>query len=251
MTTVTLLGSGGWVPSSTRETCCTLVRRGPSALLLDAGSGVARLAEQSALLDGVDELTILLTHFHHDHVAGLSFLSLLELERPHRLLGPGAALYGEPTRAVVGRLLSPPFYTADPATLLDPIDDLPVGTIDVGPFSVDTRHQTRHSSPTLALRIDDAVALCTDTAADPENAGFARDVELLLHEAWTTEDVPRDVGSHSTAREAGSIAAAAGAGHLALVHVHPLQDVERLVAEARDEYPRAEVASDLLSFELD
>jgi len=39
-----LLGSGGWMPTAARATCSTLVRKGPDALLIDSGTGVARLA---------------------------------------------------------------------------------------------------------------------------------------------------------------------------------------------------------------
>ncbi len=238
------------MPSDTRETCSTLVRSGPSALLLDAGSGVARLGQRPELLAGVEELTVLLTHFHHDHIAGLSFMSLLELDRPPALLGPGEALYGASTRSILARLLSPPFYTAALDALLEPIGELSPRTTQAGGFEVAVRRQDKHGVPTLGLRIGDEVALCTDTAYDSANVAFAAGVRLLLHEAWRTEAESRNKDSHSSAREAATVASAAGVGELVLVHVHPLQEVRELEAEARSEFEHSVAGSDLLTREL-
>ena len=49
-----LLGSGGWIPTGTRETTCLLVRNGASALVVDLGTGARRLVTDPALLDGAE-----------------------------------------------------------------------------------------------------------------------------------------------------------------------------------------------------
>ncbi|MGD2114802.1 MAG: MBL fold metallo-hydrolase, partial [Acidobacteriota bacterium] len=70
------LGTNGYIPTHGRQTMCFLVRFEDRALLLDAGTGVARLLEPRVreLLEGVEQLDVILSHFHLDHVIGLSYL---------------------------------------------------------------------------------------------------------------------------------------------------------------------------------
>ena len=41
-----------------------------------------------------------------------------------------------------------------------------------------------------------------DTSYDEDNVAFARGSRALMHEAWYTEDAPREESTHSSAREA-------------------------------------------------
>ena len=77
-----------------------------------------------------------------------------------------------------------------------------------------------HGNPTLALRLDDALAWCTDTAYDEENVAFVRGVDVLAHEAFHAADSTDDAG-HTAAGEAARLAAEAGVGRLVLIHVNP------------------------------
>ncbi len=108
---IVILGSGGWIPTERRETACTLVRRGDQALLLDAGTGARRLIG-SAHLDGVRRLDVVLTHFHLDHVCGLSYLPALPLEV--RIWAPGRWLYGSASEELLGPLRDRRFRRSTP-----------------------------------------------------------------------------------------------------------------------------------------
>jgi glyoxylase-like metal-dependent hydrolase (beta-lactamase superfamily II) len=83
------------------------VRNERGALLIDAGTGASRLLAEPELLDGVDRLHVVLTHFHLDHVAGLFYLAALEV--PFEVWGAGEALEGTSTAELVRRLLESPF----------------------------------------------------------------------------------------------------------------------------------------------
>jgi ribonuclease BN (tRNA processing enzyme) len=239
--TALLLGSGGWIPTSRRETCCAYLRQGDYALLIDAGTGVQRLIEEPDLLAGVQSLGIILTHFHLDHVAGLSYLPALPL-RP-TLWGPGEAVAGAPTTEILGRLFGSPLFAATAYDLAD-VEEIPAGDFEIGPFSIATRVQRLHTDPTLALRIAGALTYCTDTAADPGNIEFADGSGLLLHEAWYPRAATDDQ-THSAAGEAGRIAREAGADRLVLIHVNPLQrSDEELARPARAEFPNVSVGED-------
>ena len=98
--TVRILGAGGWIPTGTHATCSALLREGDAAVLIDAGSGVERLVADPSLLDGVERLELVLTHFHLDHVVGLAYLPGLRGAGgiPPRIWGPAQALFGDVDR---------------------------------------------------------------------------------------------------------------------------------------------------------
>src|SRR2546423_5039152 len=63
-----LLGTGGYFPTSRRQTACLMLPE--FGVVLDAGTGMYRIGE----LLQTDRLDIFLTHSHLDHVAGLTYL---------------------------------------------------------------------------------------------------------------------------------------------------------------------------------
>jgi ribonuclease BN (tRNA processing enzyme) len=238
-----LLGSGGWIPTRRRETCCAYLHEGDSVLLIDAGTGVQRLVEEPKLLAGVEQFDIVLTHFHLDHVVGLSYLPALPVKPV--LWGGGERLTGVSTVGILERLLGSPLFAAGPSQLATDIREIPEGRFDAGPFRLSSRIQRLHTDPTLALKVGDALTYCTDTAFDPANAVFAAGSRVLFHEAWYASDSTEDE-THSAAGEAGRIAQQAGVERLVLIHVNPLQaSDEQLVAPARAEFPSAAVGEDL------
>lgn len=239
---VRVLGSGGYVPTDRRETACALLRNGSEALCIDAGSGARRLLADPELLDGVERLHVVLTHFHLDHILGLFFLPALS--PPVEIWAAGLALEGTSNEELLRRVLGPPFAPRSFVSGFSSINELGVGDLRVGPFEVRTRIQRRHSSPTLALRFADDLVWCTDTAFDEENAEFARGVRLLCHEAFYPSERTDDPG-HTASGEAARIAAAAGAERLLLIHVNPALDREDdMLAFARPAFPATEVARD-------
>ena len=238
-----LLGSGGWIPTVRRETCCAYLREGERVLLIDAGTGVQRLVADPALLAGVERIDIVLTHFHLDHVVGLGYLPALPLKPT--IWGGGELLGAGSTEAILGRLLGTPLFGAEPSELAEEVREIPSGEFEVGPFALTTRIQQLHTDPTLAVRVGD-LTYCTDTAADPENAEFAAGSALLLHEAWHAADSTDDA-THTAAGEAGRIASEAGAEQLVLIHVSPLLREDRdLLAPARAAFAAAAVGEDLV-----
>jgi ribonuclease BN (tRNA processing enzyme) len=239
---VTLLGSGGFVPTDRRETACALVREGAEALLIDSGSGARRLVVDRRLLDGVERVHAVYSHFHLDHIGGVFALPALDV--PVELWLPARMLEGLDGRELVRRLVGPPFAPASFLSSYASINELDGGPVRIGPFALDTRIQTRHSNPTLAFRFGDELVWCTDTGYDEGNAEFARGARVLCHEAFHASDTTDDPG-HTAAGDAARIAAAAGVERLVLIHVNPEHDDEdALLAHARPIFPATEVARD-------
>jgi ribonuclease BN (tRNA processing enzyme) len=244
MSTALLLGSGGWIPTSRRETCSAFVRRDRHALLIDAGTGVSRLVEDPDLLDGVEQIDVVLTHFHLDHVVGLAYLPALPVAEPPRLHGPGRWLYGTPTAEILGRMLGPPLFPMEVERFTSSVEEIGAGAASIGRFEIAARAQLRHSDPTAAYRIEDELTYCTDTGYDADNAEFASGSSLLLHEAWCTEADARDLAVHSSSRQAAEVAAAAGVEQLTMIHIRPGQDEQALEAEATAVFTAASVGRD-------
>ncbi len=80
-----------------------------------------------------------------------------------------------------------------------------------------------------------------DTEPCDGTRAAARDAQLLVHDAsFTDEESERAAETgHSTARQAGRLAAEAGVELLALVHISARHFVPELLAEAREEFPEA------------
>lgn len=236
---VRLLGTGGWLPTDVRETSCVYVRSGADVLLLDAGTGARRLVTEPELLEGVERVRVVLSHFHIDHVFGLAALAGLELDR--EIWMPARVLTGVPAGELLGRLVGPPFFTetgeAGSAHELE-------GDTEIGPFGISIRVQPQHPGRSVAIRVSGGLTYCTDTRYDPENVDFAQGSAVLLHEAFQGGDTTDDPG-HTAAGEAGRLAAAAGVGRLVLMHVNPdgVTD-EELAGAAQAHFPAVEVGRD-------
>ena len=241
-----VLGSGGWIPTATRETCCALVREDERALLLDAGTGIRRLLERRDLLAGVARLDIVLTHFHLDHLVGLTYLPALGLADPPAVWGPGELAYGSSTRSILERVIGSPFFGAPLQGTVGDVRELRADENEVGSFELRVRVQERHADPTLALRIGDQLGYCTDTALDPANVGFSAGCRVLAHEAWHAADTSEDAG-HTAAGDAARVAEEAGVDELVLIHLDPRLDREdELAAHATRIFSNSRVAGDLM-----
>jgi ribonuclease BN (tRNA processing enzyme) len=245
-----LLGSGGWLPADGREICCLYLRKDDRALLLDAGTGMRRLVTDPDLLEGVDRLDVVLTHFHLDHVSGLVALPALRL--PVGLWAAGRALAGVPSVDLLHRLLDPPFLLNEPAELSQlvvEVHELEPGSASIGPFDLETRVQPRHPQRTLGIKVEGALVYCTDTAYDEATIEFARGARVLVHEGFYAEE-SRDDNGHTAAGDAARLAAAAGVERLVLIHLHPLADEAKLLDFARRHFAASEVGHDGLRIEL-
>lgn len=231
---LTILGGGGWLPAYGRQTACAVLRNGDEAVMIDAGTGVARLIEQPDVLAGVRRLDILLTHFHLDHIAGLAYLPALGICENTTVWGPGRLLYDTTTEAVLAAVSHEPMHPVPLEEQDIVVRDIPATELELAGRRVTIRRQDRHSAPSLGMRFDDDLTWITDTAHDPESAAFANGSKLLAHEAWFTRGQVRNPDIHSSAHEAAEIAADADCEHLLLIHLPPFQEsLDALVQEAQ------------------
>jgi ribonuclease Z len=98
-----------------------------------------------------------------------------------------------------------------------------------------------------------AVAYCLDTRPCENAVRLAQDADWLIHEATFTEDLLEEADhyGHSTARQAACTAQEAGARHLLLTHFSSrYPDATPLLEEAREVFPTAVMARDLMEIEV-
>lgn len=252
-----ILGSAGWVPQADRMTTCVAVRTGSTLVLLDAGTGLARLREPrfAHLLPPQGSVDILLSHLHLDHTAGLTFLPALWSDIPTTIHVPPVEVTGYGPE-VLERLVGPPFFPHGFAGFPMPVT---IATLGLGPASVGglplvVRSQS-HPGGSLGFRLGDRLAFLTDTPYDPAAAEFAAGVDVLVHEAWSIgrddpEELRRGLGGHTSAQDAARLALAAGAGELLLSHLTPLRDdgyYAQMLERARDIFPHTHLCADGLA----
>jgi ribonuclease BN (tRNA processing enzyme) len=239
----TFWGTRGSLPSprpgTTRyggNTSCVEVRTGDgSVILLDAGSGIHRLADFGT---GTTRVDVLLTHLHMDHILGLGFFgALFQPDLEVHIWGPPSTTLDLRTR--LSRYLSPPLF---PVRLTDlpcklELHDAPRGTFDLPSASV-TAELVCHPGPTLGYRLaadgatltyipdhEPALGQTAFLASREWTSGFSlmAGVDLLIHDSqYTDEEYPSHVGwGHSTINQTMSLAEAAGVGTLAPFHHDP------------------------------
>lgn len=242
---ITLLGSGGWIPTKQRETCSALLRWEQKAILIDAGTGVSRLRDPS-LLEGVEELNIVLTHFHLDHIVGLAYLPGL-LREPPTIFAPGEFLGEGSSKKILSNFLSPPYHPVPLDQSYKEIRELNEENEILG-LPLHLRRQDNHSTPTAALRFGDSFALFTDTGYDKENLAFAEGVGTVFHEAWSLHG-EETWGYHSLSAEAARFGREDR--DLYLLHISPFAPEAELLRQAQEVFPGTRLGHDLLRIPLD
>ncbi|MGE0846132.1 MAG: MBL fold metallo-hydrolase [Flavobacteriaceae bacterium] len=265
---------GGPSPTS------SLVEWNGRVIVIDCGLGVTRgLVDAGVHLRRLD--TVLITHHHSDHTLELGALVhtawTAGLSTPVRVFGPAGtkALWadflkmmridietriadeGRPDLAGLVRVAE----YADGAVTRD---------ADVTVTALRNRHPPLDDS--FALRLDlsgCAIVFSGDTALCPALADFAGGADILVHEAMLMAGVESLVArtgngrrlrqhllaSHSSAEEAGEIAAKAGVRHLVLNHLIPADDPDfgeaDWIADARRSWDgRLSIARDGMEIEL-
>ena len=238
------LGTNGYYPSHGRQTMAHLVLTDSAAILLDAGTGVARLGEATIrrYLDGHEILDVVLSHYHLDHVVGLSYLPAVWPSRPVRLHAPGPPLVDADPGEAICRLIHPPLF---PITL--PEFPMPVELVrlvaertEIAGLEVRLRRQ-EHPGGSVGLRLGgDRLAYVTDTVGEAATAELAAGVELLLHEVWMGSAEEAGARGHSSADRVARLAVEAGVKALMPVHHHPehsRQDLDSLASELASAAP--------------
>jgi phosphoribosyl 1,2-cyclic phosphodiesterase len=264
-------------PSTVRyggNTSCVEVRlRDGSVVVLDAGTGMRELGRR-LVAEGVEQIHLLLSHLHLDHLQGLAFFAPLYTSGVElHVWGPPS-----PTRSLedrVGSYMSDPLFPVSlgevPARLV--FHDAPFEGADIGSAHVDAA-PVMHRGPTVGWRLDEGgrslvylpdhePALGTDfrtsEVAWVSGYALAYRADVLIHDAqYTEEEISDHVGwGHSSVAQAVGYAKLVKVEQLVLFHHDPSHDdatLEALHARAGElwgpEGPAPVIAAEGMSLDL-
>jgi len=274
------------------NTSCLEIRAAGRILIIDAGTGIVGLGKQLAAEeadrgDGGLELTLLISHTHHDHTQGFPFFRpLYDPRSTIHIYGP--RYNGETMEdALTTALLSPYF----PVQLESMAATVKIGNLEGGEILVWGRGsaapEIRRRAPSashlprvrvlrcrnhpgwgvLAFRVELAgrsVVYASDIEGSAGETGkqlvsFCRNCDILVHDAqylpteYAGENGGRIGFGHSTFEMACDLAARARVRRLMLYHYNPDHDdnlVARVERAARSLFPGAEAAREGLVIEL-
>jgi phosphoribosyl 1,2-cyclic phosphodiesterase len=247
---ITIWGSRGSLASAGPDTiryggntaCVEVLGDDGTLLVLDAGSGIRRLAESMPAVSRVD---VFLTHLHMDHIQGLGFFGpLFQQDVDVRLWGPAAS--GDlPSR--LARYLSPPLFPVRVRDLRSVrFEASPDRPTRIGELAI-VATPVIHPGATVGYRItegdrtfayipDHEPALGTPgfpiAARWTSGAALAWGVDVLVHDAqYTCHEYATRIGwGHSTLDQAVSLAKLVGARTLVPFHHDPGHSDEALDA---------------------
>ena len=260
---VTFRGVRGSVPWSVPEgiihgcntPCIEIYDEAAGILILDAGSGIVGVSPQK-LAPQPRPVSLMLTHYHWDHLLGLPFFATLYEPGWDLTIHTPTLMAHDPSW--LDTMFKSPFFPV-------PYEHLPnkprVQMVEPGEVGHDgfqvSALPLNHPGGSLAYRIKGAsgdFVYATDhefgnPAFDEPLADFVKGAAVLVLDAhFTPEELPLHRGwGHSDWRQCAEFAHACNAGGLWLFHHRPGRTDEQLVrirADARRVFGATETASE-------
>lgn len=211
------------------DTTCYEVATGGRRLIIDCGSGIRALGEYLMSGDPPEQLDILLTHPHFDHLIGLGFFAPLIARTTRVRLW--TALPAETVLEALFRLYSPPLWPVMiPGNFPLTVEQLPDEGIALDPFQISLL-PLNHPGGSIGYRIE-ANGRCVSIVTDHEHGDAEIDGRLtelvrgsdllLIDAAYSPEEYPLRKGwGHSSWPEAKAIGDKAGVAQTLIVHHGP------------------------------
>ena len=234
---LTILGSGTSVPHPARAASAYWLETSKGLLLLDMGADTAhRMAQERLDWPSLDSIWI--SHFHLDHMGGLTpFLFGLKWApqtqnrtKPLRIFGP------QGLRRVVEAVNDSNNYRLfEQSFPVEIIEVGPAADFEILPGLSASTFSTPHTPESLALRLKDEdsklFVYTSDTGFSEDLIPFAKQADLLLMECSYRKN--KSVQKHLELADAMRLAHECSPAKLVLTHLYAEWDQADLVAEAR------------------
>lgn len=226
-----VLGYYGGYPYNGVGTSSYLLTSGDYHLLLDCGSGALLALEKE--LDPLQLDAVLLTHYHHDHIADLGVLQYYWQLHQGTKKEPILPIYGHLQDPLHFGALTLPGVTQGFGYQEDTV-------LAVGPFKI-TFKRTIHPVPAFATRIEEVatgqvLVFTADTAYFPALADFARKADLLMTDTNFLQDKTGKI-AHMTTKQSATLAADSQVKQLLLTHLPQTASAATLLAQAQQVLP--------------
>lgn len=223
---VTVLGQWGGYPAPNGATSSYMIEKEGFTLIVDMGSGA--LAKLQNYKDVIDIDAVILSHYHHDHVADIGVLQYARLVQyyvmNHETILP---IYGHRENEQAFESLT---HDQTEGRSYDPDEE-----INIGPLTI-TFLRTKHPVPCFGMRITDGetiIVYTADTAYQTEWNDFSVNADLLITDCNFYEEQDGTAAGHMTSKEGAMIANKANVGELILSHLPQYGDNQQLVTEAK------------------
>ncbi len=275
------------------NTSCVEIWAGGHLIIIDAGTGIIGLGKdlvKKHLQNGKPIIaTMLLSHTHHDHTQGFPFFDPAYLGTSVLYMFGPKTFYEDVEEALARAMLAPSFPVAldelKSLKVISNLDEWEVVILDgdsdilvrniyrdervVPPTAVQISLLKSYAHPKGGVSVykikwsGKSIVYASDTESyvggDIRLINFAKDVDLLIHDAQYTreeyvgEPLPKQGWGHSTPEMATAVAKAARVKQLVLFHHDPTHDDDTLAhieKEAQKAFPNTILAYEGLTVEL-
>ena len=249
------------------NTSCVEVRIGDQLYIFDCGTGFRMLGQELTreFGDRAFAAHIFVSHFHWDHIQGMPFFRPL-YENPLSRFSFHSSGRTRGIQQVMAEQMASPYFPVDLGMMRAKRDfcNIDNGCLDMGDGIRITTQWLNHPQGCLGFRVetkDGILVYATDN--EPGDAEFDKGVRKLAEGAdlliYDAQYLPEEYAArrrgwgHSHWREAVDIAMESGAKELILYHHDPDHTdaiVDKVVADARNYYPRVRAAAEGLVIRL-
>lgn len=268
---LTFYGVRGSIPAPGPEyvkyggnTACVHIRLDDGTdIILDAGTGIKALGQK--LIAEKQDIHILLTHNHWDHIQGFPFFAPIYQPGRNIFITPGMTTYDEDDAVL--RQMTGSYFPVHYQSLQSNIEIVAqpeeVDSWKIGSATI-YRHPMNHpgSGSSYVIEADGAkVAYITDNELYPpyrketdflQWVDFARNADIIIHDAqYMLTDMPAKSGwGHSIAEEAVKLAMASKAKRIALYshdHIRTDEAIEKIETHCQEVIEIAEMDLELFA----
>ncbi|MCH1626839.1 MBL fold metallo-hydrolase [Ferdinandcohnia quinoae] len=227
---VTVIGFWGGFPAANEATSGYLIEHDGYQLLVDCGSGVLSQLQNFIKTDDLD--AIILSHYHHDHVADIGPIQYARIisnsmQNKSNIL----PIYAHTVEENEFNRL-----TYEGSTKAIPYE--PNKPLQIGPYSI-TFMKTNHPAVCYAMRISagsQTVVYTADSSYLDEFIPFAKDADLFICECNMYAWQDGSKYGHMSSTEAGLISKNANVKELWITHLPHHGNHQDLIIQAREEF---------------
>lgn len=226
-----------------------MVETGGRLIILDAGTGISNIGKYKNVTDKYNTVDIVFSHYHLDHIVGLSYIYNFFTDKELNLYLPQKS-YSRSPEEILNGVFSPEVSSLNIKNFSSKVNVIGYnGDFYIGNNKINIIEQ-EHSSPSFGIRIGGLTYL-TDTLPREEGFAFAAGSEALLHECWYL--LKNGKMKHSSLEEIAPLCVKYGIKRTLLIHLNPnilRAEYKRALLKLPPSESKIEIADDFQELEF-